>query len=105
MIRQDPPTVVRGPAVRNMRTIANNDYLTIRPPEGEEWFIETIVYGGDMILSFTDGTITVSRAQTSNAPNSLDKCGYTVTHDWYITIQNKSGGNAEFGYSGYRLQV
>jgi len=104
MINQDPPTVVRGKTVGDIQSVSNGSSLTIRPPQGEEWMIEIIGYGGACTIAYTDGT----NSNTVDSPTSSgikEKCNYPVTYDLYITVTNSSGGSAVFSYVGYKLLV
>jgi len=99
----DPPTVVRGPAVQDNQSVDGGANFDIQPPAGEEWFIELIVYGGNCTLKWSDGTNDITMFSRTDAPNSLEKCEYTVTHDHFIRVTNDEGSAKRFGYSGYKI--
>ena len=91
-----------GKAVGDLQTIADGNALTIQPPAGETWVIEMISYGGACTIAFTDGTLSNTIDEPTEA-GVIEKAGYRITNSHYITVTNTSGGSAVFGYSGYKV--
>lgn len=102
-IDTDCPGKERGDAVGAMESLANNAYLTVRPPVGEEWIIETLLLGGIGDVEYYDGTTSID-ITTAEAAGALENRGDTLTRDLYLRIQNTSGGVANYGYVGYKLR-
>ena len=94
------PTV--GKAVSDLKSIDNGNALTIQPPAGETWVIEMITYGAQCTIAFTDGTLSNTIDEPTEA-GVIEKAGYRITNSHYITVTNTSGGSAAFGYSGYKV--
>ena len=94
------PTV--GKAVSDLKSIDNGNALTIQPPAGETWVIEMITYGAACKIEFTDGTLSNTIDEPTEA-GVIEKAGYRITNTHYITVTNTSGGSAVFGYSGYKV--
>jgi len=95
---QYPPTV--GEAVGDIQSIADGEALTIRPPEGITWVIEFLGFSGAVTIAYTNGTNSTTISAETGA-RVIEKAGYRITHDNYITMTNSSGGPLIYSYSGY----
>lgn len=82
--------------------VANNGFMTIQPPAGEEWCILKIFYEGSVEFYFTNGTNDVLFDSDTGAGHLLDKIPVTNAH--YLKVKNVSGAAQDMGYSGYQTK-
>jgi hypothetical protein len=83
-------------------SVANNDYMTIQPPSGEEWCIIKIMWEGAVELYFYDGTTEVFFDSDTGRGYYLGKIPVTNSH--YVRVKNVSGAAQDMAYSGYQTK-
>lgn len=90
-----------GDSVTDYDTVANGQYLTIRPDSGAEWRIENIYCGGAWTLYIYDGT-TYTEVLRGNKAEKIppERLGDVINYTQYFMLKNSSGSSANFGYSG-----
>jgi len=90
-----------GDRVGDIKDITNGNFLEVRPPIGEVWYISEIAVEGAAELYRTNGT-TDTKLFDFNAP--LIGFVFHVSNENYIKIKNVSGGTQRMSYSGVRVK-
>ena len=88
-----------GDAVTVIATVADGEYLDIRPPSGVEWIIHNIVHSASCELYKTDGTNYIL-VDSSTGNGGWLGFSFHVTHDVWYAVKNVSGANALISYDG-----
>ena len=92
-----------GDVRAGMLSVLVNEYVDIRPPEGEEWVIHNIYYSGSVKLYFTDGTNHIM-FDTAPGPGGHLNFNFHVTYNYWIRVMNASMETILVGYDGVRTK-
>jgi len=93
-----------GDVFSDIQSVANDDYLTIRPGSGEEAVVNNIYFEDDIEISFYDGTNEVD-FDSSTGAGIYSRFGFDLTYNDYIRVKNVSGETHPIGYSGRYTKV
>jgi len=88
-----------GDAKSALVSVADGEFLDIRPPTGEEWIIHNITCSANCELYYTDGTNYIL-VDTLVGPGGWLNFNFHVTNSRWYAVKNVSGGTALIGYDG-----
>jgi len=92
-------TTLLGDKRVGFESVANGDYLAIRPSGTEEWTIHNITWGGAIELYVSDGDNRFKFGAESTFGGRLGDV-FHVTADYFYEIKNVSGGSIYISYDG-----
>ncbi|MDZ5782117.1 hypothetical protein [Marinococcus luteus] len=96
-----------GEVVNDMTEVEYEDYLDIRPPEGEEWFIPNIYHANEAVLLKTNGDHEILFASDDDKEGGAwNAFKFFLDRDQYLRVRNvHSDGEASvIGYEGVRIR-
>lgn len=88
-----------GDTKSGLASVQPNDYLDIRPPEGEEWIIHNIYHESDIQLELYDGTNSLIFDFDLGA-GLYAKYSFHVTNSIRIRVKNLASSAKLIGYDG-----
>jgi len=92
-----------GDVKSDLQSVANGNYLDIRPPSGEEWVIHNIYHSDDAELYFSNGTDEI-RFSSHSGEGGWIGYFFHVTNSHYLRVKNVSGATALIGYDGVQTK-
>lgn len=93
--------------VHALQSVDYEEYLDIRPPEGEEWFIANIYHEKEAALLKSNGTDEITIITDSDPEGGAwSMFKFFVTHDHFLRILNlnSEAAPALLGYEGVRIR-
>jgi hypothetical protein len=84
-------------------SVANNGFLDIRPPSGQEWTIQNLEYSGAVELYKTDGTTSIKVDSDTSGGGMVGRY-YNATNTVYWQLKNVSGSAANLSYDGKQIK-
>lgn len=92
-----------GDVVATLASVAQNAFLDIQPPVGQEWVIHNFYFGAAVEIYVTDGTNTIKVDSDSSSGAKTRAYTHASNTFWY-RLKNVSGSTAIYGYDGIQTK-
>jgi len=95
--------MAKGDTKVDASNVANNQFLTVQPPSGEEWAILFLSYEGSVEFYYPcDGTVEVFYDSDTGRGYFVGRI--PVTNAKYLKVKNVSGAAIDIGYGAYQTK-
>ena len=90
---------------QDIQTIGSGSFLTIQPPLGEEWIIESVMGSGIFSLYYSIGGQTFHVYDNKPANSMASGMNLPINNSNYLLIKNSDTGSKVLGYDGVKTKV